>query len=85
MDVYPVTVTLPVMSGWMVQWYEYVPAVVNTCENEAPVDRRTLPNEPLSAVTVCWMAGCRFVHVTRVPTRTVMLDGVKAKFAMPTA
>jgi hypothetical protein len=31
------------------------------------------------------MAGWRFVHVTRVPTRTVTLDGVKAKAAMPTA
>jgi hypothetical protein len=31
------------------------------------------------------MAGWRFVHVTRVPTRTVTPDGVKAKSAMPTA
>jgi hypothetical protein len=58
---------------------------VNTCENEAPADSWALPNEPSSAVTVCWMAGWRFVHVTRVPTRTVTLDGVKAKAAMPTA
>jgi hypothetical protein len=69
----------------MLQWYEYVPAVVNTRENEAPADSWALPNEPSSAVTVCWMAGWRFVHVTRVPTRTVTLDGVKAKSAMPTA
>jgi hypothetical protein len=31
------------------------------------------------------MAGCRFVHVTRVPTRTVMACGAKAKPAMLTA
>ena len=58
---------------------------MKTCENESPVDSPALPNEPLSAVTVCWMAAWRFVHVTRVPTRTVTVDGVNAKFAMPTA
>ena len=73
------------MSVWMLQWYEYVPAAVKTCENESPVDSWTLPNEPSSAVTVCWMAGWRFVQVTRVPTRTVTVDGVNAKSAMPTA
>jgi hypothetical protein len=38
---------------------------------------------PPSAVTV-WVAVSRFVNVTRVPTRTLRLDGVNAKFMILT-
>lgn len=55
---------------------------MKTCENELPVEIGLLPKEPSSAVTVCWMSGCWFVHVTRAPTATVMVAGVNAKFEM---
>ena len=58
---------------------------MNTWEKELPVDSRPLPKEPPSAVTLCWTSSCRFVQVTRVPTWTVTVAGLKAKSAIRTA
>ena len=77
------TVIVPVIDGWIAQWYANVPATVNVNVNVAPVTRLPLPPPPLK-VTVC-VAASLFVHATLSPAFTVSAFGAKAKFWMLTA
>ncbi len=77
----PFTTTVPVMNGWIAQWYAYVPAVRNVNENAPPGESVPLANAPALDVTVCctWPA---FFHVTVVPTVTETEDGLNPKSMM---
>jgi hypothetical protein len=66
------------MDEWIVQWYAYVPALVNGWLNVEPLESVPLSNEPSSAVTVCEALPV-FVQVTVVPTLTVVGDGWNPK------
>jgi hypothetical protein len=78
------TVTVPVICGWIEQWYAYVPAFVNVCENDEPGASWPLSKLLSFAVTVC-VTESLLVQVTLPPVLTVMLAGLKAKFAIVTA
>ncbi|MEA2635373.1 MAG: hypothetical protein QOH92_2140 [Chloroflexota bacterium] len=56
---------------------------MNVKEKLWPVDRFPEVKRPLFAVTV-WVAMSSFVNVTRVPTRTLSADGLKAKLIILT-
>ena len=71
------TVIVPVIcTGWTVQWYGYVPAVLNVYVNVSPFARKPESHTPVSEVVVCviWPV---FVQQTVVPTGTVMSAGLK--------
>ncbi len=68
-----VTVTDPVIDGWIVQWNAYVPGAVNVCENDAPLARPPEFHDPSTAVQVC-VAESLLVAVT-VPPRAIVTDG----------
>jgi len=74
------TVIVPVMNGWAVQWYEYVPAVLKVYVNVSPLANDPESKTPSSDVAVCvvWPV---FVQQTAVPTGTVMSAGSKKKSA----
>ena len=69
---------VPVMNGWAVQWYGYVPAVLNMYVNVSPLAKDPESKTPSSDVAVCvvWPV---FVQQTVVPTGTVMSAGSKKK------
>src|SRR5215218_3838754 len=71
------------MSGWIAQMYVYVPGVVKVNWNVAPCWSSSLVKDRSVAETV-WSTPSSFVHVTVVPSRTVSVDGEKAKSLMIT-
>ncbi len=76
------TTTVPFIEGWIEQWYGYVPAWANDCENEAPVASWVEVNgtgDPASDA-ISWGALSSLVQVTVVPVFTVMVAGLNAKF-----
>jgi hypothetical protein len=78
------TAMVPVIDGWMLQWYAKVPAFRNTKVNVPPRVSGPLSHAPDVAVVVC-EAPSMFVHVTLSPTFTVSDAGVNAKFWIVTA
>ena len=68
------TVTLPVICGWIEQWYANVPAVENVTVAELPLVIGPVSNDAPSAVAVCAWAS-EFVHVTVSPVGTVIEAG----------
>ena len=74
-DDYPVaTVMVPVIHGWYVQEYRYIPGWVKVKLKVAPGGSGPESNRPLLSVTV-WVAVSLFSQVTVVPTATVLLTG----------
>jgi hypothetical protein len=67
----PVTVIVPVIAGWISQWYANVPASVNVNSNVPPPSMFPESNDPSSAVHVC-PALSSLRTTTVVPTATVM-------------
>ncbi len=61
-----------------------MPAVLNVCWYVDPLAMSSLVADPSSRVTV-WAVVSLFVHVTVVPTATVIVAGENAKSAMVTA
>jgi hypothetical protein len=79
------TTTVPVMLGWMLQWYVKVPAAVNVLANVAPVFILPESKTPgVSELTVCGMPASLFVQVTVSPTDTDTEAGLNAKLTMDT-
>jgi hypothetical protein len=76
--------TVPVMSGWIVQMYRYVPALVNVTVYDCPL----LSVGDLIVAPPCDVALCctvsSLVKVTLVPGFTVRLAGENAKFLIVT-
>lgn len=66
------TLIVPVMDGWMLQWYGKLPTLLNVNENCWPVPRLPLSQTAVSLVEVC-VAPPVLVQRTVVPTFTVML------------
>jgi hypothetical protein len=84
------TTTVPVMFECTRQWYEKLPACVNTCENElpglmhGPVGQVGLEsNAPVSEVTL-WITAPVLVHVTVLPAETVIVEGENPKSTIDT-
>jgi hypothetical protein len=78
------TVTVPVMLEWFVQWYEYVPAVLNVRVALPDVMFPTSEGEPpVVNVTLCAVVPASFVHVTVPPLVIVTALGVKENEAEP--
>src|SRR5271170_1836011 len=80
--------TVPVIHGWMLQWYWYVPGAVKVTEKVAPGLRLPslnawAPVGMLRDVTV-WTALSSLVHVTVLltPMTTVMLLGLKFRLEL---
>lgn len=74
---------VPVMLGWIRQWYAKLPLAMNVKAKLRPGARSPELKRPPFAVTV-WVTTSRFMNVTRVPARTLRLDGVNAKLMMLT-
>jgi len=70
---------VPVIPGWIVQWYVNVPAPVNVWLNEAPGAMR--PESQLLLVDVCVVLSL-LCHVTVVPTATLTGFGENADVVM---
>jgi hypothetical protein len=85
--VYGCTTIVPVMDGWIEQWYGYVPARVKVNGNDAPFPiggEINATGAPVSDTTVCEVPSL-FVQVTVVPAFTVRVAGLNAKFLIATA
>src|SRR5215211_6075233 len=68
------------MSGCMLQWYLFLPALLKVCVYLCPGLNRPESNDlPLLAVAVCAVESL-LIHLTLVPRLMVMLDGWKLKF-----
>jgi hypothetical protein len=79
------TITVPVMLGWISQWYVNVPAASNVLAKLAPLLIVPESKTPaVSEVTVCGMPASLCAQVTDSPTFTLTLPGANAKFAMET-
>lgn len=63
------------------QWYEYVPGVLNTKVKDLPGLSEPESHTPLSLVQV-WVGESWFVVVTAVPAATSSTAGIKVKFWM---
>lgn len=72
------TTTVPFIQGWGVQWYVYVPGWLKVRLQVSPIFRLPESNDPSSAVTVCTRDPA-FVHVTLLPTETVIVCGSKSQ------
>lgn len=75
---------VPVIEGWIEQWYLDVPGVSNTNENVPSFAMLPDVKAPESLVTVC-AEGSAFVHVTRVPFATFNVEGSNANPLIATA
>jgi hypothetical protein len=73
-----VTVIVPFIVVWMLQWYRKVPAVLKTRLNESPAAIVPESHLPVLEVDVCPTAPV-FTHRTRVPFEMVIAFGEKAK------
>jgi len=76
------TTSLPFMNGWIVQWYEYVPAAGARTVVDAP--ESTVPESklwPSSAVTVCAVLSS-FATLMRAPFLTRRVPGENLKLLM---
>ena len=69
---------VPVMNGWAVQWYGYVPAVLKVYVNVSPLAKDPESKTSSSDVAVCVVSPV-FVQQMIVPTGTVMSAGSKKK------
>lgn len=78
----PCTMTVPVIKGWMAQWYVNVPAVEKVNENDCPWLSEPEFQETADAASllVVCEALSWFVQTTVVPTGMVTVSGPKAKF-----
>jgi hypothetical protein len=79
----PTTTTVPVMNGWISQWYANDPAARMVIVRE-PLTKTPVSQVPLFAVEVCETLSL-FVQVTVSPTLTVTLLGTNEKFLIDTA
>jgi hypothetical protein len=71
------TVIVPVIcTGWIVQWYGNVPALLNVNQYMSPCSMKPESKTPVSEVAVCVICPL-FVQQTVVPTGTVTLAGSK--------
>ena len=70
------TVIVPVMNEWIVQWYGYTPAVLNVKEYMSPGASRPESQTAVSDVDVCVIPPM-FTQQTVVPTGTVTSAGSK--------
>jgi hypothetical protein len=77
------TEIVPTITGWIAQWYAYVPSRSNVRRYVSPGWRRGLDHDPSFATTWCGVAP-RFVHDTVSPGRIVRVNGSKAKSRMIT-
>ena len=71
----PWTVTVPVIVGWIVQWYGNVPAVANVTAPVPPPPAMLPASQDASSAVAVWACASEFVHVTVSPTFTVTLAG----------
>src|SRR5215213_8986170 len=68
------------MSGCMLQWYLFLPALLKVCVYLCPGLNRPESNDlPLLAVAVCAVESL-LIHLTFVPRLMVMWAGLKLKF-----
>ena len=78
------TVIVPVIDGWIAQWYPKLPALVNVWLKELPGARFPLLKAPVSLVTVCVVESL-LVQVTVAPVGTVSVAGANEKLDIVTA
>src|SRR5215213_6714832 len=72
------------MSGCVLQWYLFLPALLKVCVYLCPGLNRPESNDlPLLAVAVCAVESL-LIHLTFVPRLMVMLAGLKRKFWIKT-
>ena len=79
----PITVIVPFMNVWKVQWYAYVPAAVNASVLPPWGAIAPVSNAPVSDVAVC-SSGSLFSQLTLSPTLIVTFAGTNVKFWMVT-
>lgn len=75
---------MPVIEGWILQWYEKVPALVNVKEYDEPEDRSGDVHDtasPESELQVCVVESL-LVTVTFAPRFTFNVAGEKEKLSM---
>src|SRR5215510_4737610 len=70
-----VTVIVPIIVAWIVQWYWKVPRRRNRRVNEAPGE--SVRSHRPSFDVVVWVLSPRFTHFTLVPRSTVIDAGRK--------
>ena len=75
------TVIVPVMNEWIVQWYGYTPALSNVKEYMSPGDSNPESQTAVSDVDVC-VIWPMFTQQTVVPTGTVTSAGSKKSSSM---
>jgi hypothetical protein len=73
------TVTVPIMPGWIVQWYENVPVLGNVLLKVAPAAIVPEFHEPSSPVDVC-ASESLLIHVIVSPTPMAIGFGANAVF-----
>src|SRR5215204_530142 len=75
---------LALISGCMLQWYLFLPALLKVCVYLCPLPKRPESNDlPLLAVAV-WAVESLLIHLTFVPRLMVMWAGLKLKFWIET-
>lgn len=79
----PWTVIVPVIVGWIEQWYAYVPALANGTVLLAPAPIGPVSNAPVSDVAV-WANPSAFCQVMRSPGAMLVFTGTNVKFRMTT-
>jgi hypothetical protein len=71
------TVIVPVIDGWIVQWYGNEPAESNVCEPDPPDGNDTLNPSPVAVWSIASAGASLFVQVTVSPTSIVTDEGEK--------
>lgn len=77
------TVIVPIMLGWIAQWYGYEPGSVKVKRNSCPESRFPESKAPVSEVAV-WASAAVFVQQTMVPAGISTVAGSKAKSTIAT-
>src|SRR5439155_8298047 len=77
------TTIVPVIEGWMVQWYGKFPVVLNVRRNVAP-GASVRSQSPVSDVVVWVVVAVVFFHTTVVPAMILSVLGMNAKLTTAT-
>src|SRR5215213_3046972 len=72
------------MSGCMLQWYLFLPALLKVCVYLCPGLNRPESNDLFLLAVAVWAVLSLFIHLTFVPRLMVMLAGLKLKFLIKT-
>lgn len=86
-----VTMMVPCMKVWILQWYRNVPSLLKVKENFWPwlswplMNMAPVENNGVASLMMVCGAESWFVQVTVVPVGTVTDAGTKAKFWIPTS